>query len=586
MLVNRGILRLTGPVRGLMALSVTVNLLVTAAGVAQIILISRLLSRAFAGSWNSQDVLLTGMGLAACLAVRLLGTLAAHRTAFQIASTLRVFLRDRLFGMVLRQGLEYQKNVSTGSLVSLAVDGVEALETYFGRYLPHLFFSMLAPVGLFAVAAPVHLPSALVLLAAVPLIPLSIAAISRWARRVAGAFWNRYEGLSARFLEGMLGLATLKVYNRDGDRAAELARQCWSFRNDTMRLLRMQLTSISAMDLIGLGSVALAVILAARDMAAGRLDLTGGVMVMLLGTEFFRPLRQLGSYYHAGINGMAAGDKMARLLAADEASGLRRGPAARLDVDCQPRLTFEGVSFSYEPGRPVLEDFSLAIEPGTTVALVGASGAGKSTVAHLLAGFLRPDQGTIRWNGTDLQEISRESLRANLAMVAQNVYVFAGSIADNLRLAKANATDDELLASCRQAGLEPYVSSLPAGLDTPVGERGARLSGGQRQKLGLARAFLRNAPVYVFDEATANVDAAGEEQIWQAIHALAAGRTSLIITHRLSSVREADRIVVLRDGRAAEQGTHVQLMAQGGLYRQMVDEQSRLEAYTGERWSR
>ena len=509
---------------------------------------------------------------AAALAVRAACTLLASRMSFRSARAVKRTLRERLYRKLLALGPSYQEQVNTSEVVQVAVEGIDQLETYFGSYLPQFFYAMLAPVTLFAVLAPVSFPAAVVLFLCVPLIPLSIVAVQRWAKKLLSKYWGQYTALGDTFLEDLQGLTTLKIYQADGYKQEQMDQQAERFRKITMKVLTMQLNSITIMDLVAYGGAALGILLAISQFRAGSVDLAGCLLIIVLAADFFLPMRLLGSFFHIAMNGMAASEKMFRILDLPvPAAGDQPFPA-----DCSIRC--ENVGFSYDPGREVLKGVSLACPAGGFTALVGESGCGKSTLAALLTGRNRGYTGSITVGGVELSRLDAAGLLENVTYISHQSYLFKGTVEENLRLARPNATEEELWQALEQVNLAAFLRG-EQGLSTQLLEGASNLSGGQRQRLALARGLLRRSPVYLFDEATSNIDVESENDIMAVIRQLAKERTVLLISHRLANVVDAQQIYVLEHGAVAERGTHQQLLEQGGLYRRLWDAQYALEHY-------
>ena len=509
---------------------------------------------------------------AAALAVRAACTLLASRMSFRSARAVKRTLRERLYRKLLALGPSYQEQVNTSEVVQVAVEGIDQLETYFGSYLPQFFYAMLAPVTLFAVLAPVSFPAAVVLFLCVPLIPLSIVAVQRWAKKLLSKYWGQYTALGDTFLEDLQGLTTLKIYQADGYKQEQMDQQAERFRKITMKVLTMQLNSITIMDLVAYGGAALGILLAVSQFRAGAVDLAGCLLIIVLAADFFLPMRLLGSFFHIAMNGMAASEKMFRILDLPvPAAGDQPFPA-----DCSIRC--EEVGFSYDPGREVLKGVSLACPAGGFTALVGESGCGKSTLAALLTGRNRGYTGSITVGGVELSRLDAAGLLENVTYISHQSYLFKGTVEENLRLARPNATEEELWQALEQVNLAAFLRR-EQGLSTQLLEGASNLSGGQRQRLALARGLLRRSPVYLFDEATSNIDVESENDIMAVIRQLAKERTVLLISHRLANVVEAQQIYVLEHGAVAERGAHRQLLEQGGLYRRLWDAQYALEHY-------
>ena len=510
------------------------------------------------------------LALAGAAAVRMACTEAAARMAHKASRAVKLALRRQIYAKLLRLGPAYRQQVNTAEVVQAAVEGVDQLESYFGAYLPQFFYSMLAPLTLFAVLAPVCLPAAAALLICVPLIPAAIAAVQTWAKKLLSKYWGQYTALGDSFLENLQGLTTLKIYSADERRNEEMNRETEQFRRITMRVLTMQLNSISIMDLVAFGGAALGIGLAVSQYTAGRLSLGGCVLVLLLSADFFLPMRQLGSYFHIAMNGMAASDRIFRLLDMPEP------PAGGKPVPADTAIRCRDLRFGYEPGREILRGVDLDLPRGGFVALVGESGCGKSTLAALLTGRVKGWQGQVTMGGVPLEELDETGLLRTVTCLGHNAWLCKGTLADNLRLGAPDATDEQLWDALKRAKLDGFARQA-GGLDAPVAERGANLSGGQRQRLALARALLQDSPVYIFDEATSNIDAESENDIMSEIHRLARTRTVLLISHRLANAAGADRIYVLENGRVAQQGRHAELLAAGGLYARLWNTQQELE---------
>ena len=421
------------------------------------------------------------LALAGAAAVRMACTEAAARMAHKASRAVKLALRRQIYAKLLRLGPAYRQQVNTAEVVQAAVEGVDQLESYFGAYLPQFFYSMLAPLTLFAVLAPVCLPAAAALLICVPLIPAAIAAVQTWAKKLLSKYWGQYTALGDSFLENLQGLTTLKIYSADERRNEEMNREAEQFRRITMRVLTMQLNSISIMDLVAFGGAALGIGLAVSQYTAGRLSLGGCVLVLLLSADFFLPMRQLGSYFHIAMNGMAASDRIFRLLDMPEP------PAGGKPVPADTAIRCRDLRFGYEPGREILRGVDLDLPQGGFMALVGESGCGKSTLAALLTGRVKGWQGQVTMGGVPLEELDETGLLRTVTCLGHNAWLCKGTLADNLRLGAPDATDEQLWDALKRAKLDGFARQA-GGLDAPVAERGANLSGGQRQRLALARA--------------------------------------------------------------------------------------------------
>ena len=541
------------------------------ANIAMMSAITELLAALYAGNVTQQRLIITAAVTLAAVAVRYSCTVGASRMGYLSSKAVKKTLRGAIYDKLLRLGASYSEQVKTSEVVQVAVEGVDQLETYFGAYLPQFFYAMLAPLTLFVVLCFVSVPAAVVLLICVPLIPAAIAAVQKWAKKLLSTYWGQYTALGDTFLENLQGLTTLKIYQADDFKNDEMNAEAEKFRKITMKVLTMQLNSITIMDLIAYGGAALGVIMAAAQLRAGKIDLAGALLIILLAVDFFIPMRQLGSFFHIAMNGMAASDKIFRLLDLPEPE--------QGGVACpEGSIVCQDLRFSYEPEREILHGVDLTIPQGKFVSLVGESGCGKSTVSAILMGRNRGYTGSVTVGGAELRDISERSLMENITYVSHQSYLFKGTVRDNLLMGRSDAGDDEFWQVLEQVNLADFLRS-EAGLDTRLTERGENLSGGQRQRLALARALLHDSPVYIFDEATSNIDVESENDIMAQIHALAGRKTMLLISHRLANVTASDEIYVLDRGNIVQHGTHDALLQQGGAYAALWSAQQALEHY-------
>lgn len=541
--------------------------------IAVVFSITALLEGAVTGNLQTQDMVRTAAVFAAAALIRFGCDRGAAHASFAASVDVKRILREKIYDKLLRLGASYREQTATSEVVQMAAEGVEQLETYFGRYLPQLFYSLLAPVTLFAVLSFVSLKASVVLLICVPLIPISIVAVQKFAKRLLSRYWGVYTGLGDSFLENLQGLTTLKIYQADGQKAEEMDQEAERFRNITMKVLTMQLNSTSVMDIVAYGGAAAGMIVAVSEYLSGTLSFAGALTIILLASEFFIPLRLLGSFFHIAMNAMAASDKIFCLLDLPEPEkGTKESGGSSLDVD------FENVSFSYEEDRQILKEISFRIPAGSMVSLVGESGCGKSTAAAVLMGRNRGYQGSVRLGGVELSEVSEESLMKSVTRVAHNSYLFKGTVEENLRMGKPDANRQEMIAVLRKVNLWGFLEAQE-GLDTKIQEKGSNFSGGQCQRLALARALLHDTPVYIFDEATSNIDVESEEMIMEVIRELAKTRTVLLISHRLANVVTSDCIYMMVQGEIREAGTHQELMQKDGSYQKLFESQQKLENY-------
>lgn len=570
MMINKRLIAAVGESKKYIAANVALQWVSLAANILIMGVFCRVLAGLYAGAPAPGALVRAALLVLAAVVVRIACGVGASRMAFLSSRAVKLRLRGLVYDKLLRLGASYREQVSTGEVVQVAVEGVDQLETYFGAYLPQFFYAMLAPLTLFAVLCRVNLPAATVLLVCVPLIPVAIAAVQTWAKKLLSKYWGQYTALGDTFLENLQGLTTLKIYQADGFKNEEMNRESEKFRRITMKVLAMQLNSITIMDLVAYGGAAAGIVLAALAFRDGRIGLEGALFIMLLAADFFLPMRLLGSYFHIAMNGMAASDKIFRLLDAPEPAAGTRAVGQDVTIRC------ENLTFGYETDRPVLRGVDLQAEPGAFVALVGESGCGKSTIAGILTGRNRGWSGKVTVGGVSLADISEESLLSTITYVGHQSYLFKGTVGDNLRMGAPNADDAALWRVLEEVNLADFLRG-EQGLDTPVAERGANLSGGQCQRLALARAILHDSPVYIFDEATSNIDVESENDIMDRIRAMAGTKTVILISHRLANVEPADRIYVMQDGRTAECGTHTRLLAQNGEYARLWKAQQALE---------
>ena len=497
----------------------------------------------------------------------------ASYASYRASVDVKRILRDRIYSKLLRLGAAYREKVTTSEVVQMAAEGVEQLETYFGKYLSQLFYSLLAPVTLFAVLSFINWKASLVLLICVPLIPVSIFAVQKIAKRLLNKYWGIYTELGDSFLENLQGLTTLKIYRSDEKKAEEMDEESQRFRRITMKVLTMQLNSTSVMDMIAYGGAAVGMIVTLSEFMKGNLSVHGALMLILLAAEFFIPLRLLGSFFHIAMNGMAASDKIFALLDLPEPEQKSEWlDGMEMDIE------FSGVHFSYEADREILKGVDMEFPAGSFTSIVGASGCGKSTAAAILMGRNQGYSGSVTIEGKELSDIQEESLMDQITLVSHNSYLFKGTVEDNLRMGSPDASEEEMKEALMKVNLWGFLHSQQ-GLQTPILEKGSNFSGGQCQRLAIARALLHDTPVYIFDEATSNIDAESEEMIMDVIHQLAQTKTILLISHRLANVVKSDRIYMMKDGSVAENGTHDQLIRQNGEYAKLYRSQMELEQY-------
>lgn len=579
------------------------------------------------------NLLLALLVLLTVCVVKYLTSRSAASFGTEAAERVKLALRERLYRKMLAMGPSYASRVRTADVVQSAGEGIDQIQSFFELFLPQLFYAVLAPVTLFAVLMPVNIPAAVVLLACAPLIVLVVGVVAMSAARAFKRYWGKYTDMGAAFLDNMQGLETLKAFDADDRAAADMDEKAEAFRRMTMQVLQIQLRSLTAMDAVAYGGTAAGIGVAAWQFLVGGVDLAGAMIVVFLSASFFLPLRQLGSYFHVAMNGMTSTRRIFALLDAPEPE---RGDAALPGDGRDLTVTFNAVAYRYADAAncadtdsdtsqvplsaddstgtdsdtdtsaaatafpaPALTDVSFTARPGTLTAIVGESGSGKSTTAALLAGTLAGYEGSITLSAgaaidgatpdpaeldaidlqsVELRDLSADAMTSAVSLVSSRSHLFAGTLRENLLMAAPQAADDdELWAALELTHIADFVREQPEGLDMPIAPDAANLSGGQRQRIAIARALLRNTPIYVFDEATSSVDAESEAVILDTIRELAQSATVIMITHRMANAVTADQVVVFDHGRVAETGTHTALMARGGVYADLFRAQQVIE---------
>ncbi|CAB3900407.1 ATP-binding cassette domain-containing protein [Achromobacter mucicolens] len=575
--------RLTEGLRAGMAGGIFLGLLALAAGIARYVFLGQLLARVFDGApW--QDWAAPALCVAAMVLLRAFlddwRTVQANRTSAAIQHTLRARLYDRIVAL----GPAWFAIQRTGGVMLTVVDGVEQLQTFFGQYLPQVAIAAAAPFAIFAVIAFWDVPTALVFLAAALFALFGPMAVHMLDRRASLARSRSLNEFGEEFLDAVQGLPTLKSYGQGKAWGERLAARARSLSDNTFWVLSVSLLTRGISDLgVALGA-ALALTLGAWRVAAGDMSVEALLIVLMAGTEIFRPLRDLRAVLHRGMLGQSAAASIHALMdaqpltpapdTAGQAGAVQAGAVQTDAARLAPTIEFDDVAFSYTPERAAHQGLAFRIAAGERVGVVGPSGAGKSTIVRLLLRECVPQGGVVRVGGHDINTLDTQFLLSHFALVSQDITLFHGTIDDNLRLGRPDATHDEVRAAARAANIDDFIMALPDGYATRIGERGLQLSGGQRQRVAIARALLRDAPILILDEALSSVDTENEALIQQALDRLMAGRTTLILAHRLASVIGADRILVLDQGRVAESGPHAALMRQGGLYHRLMHEQA------------
>lgn len=570
-MIKKRLIELLGDSKKYIYLSVLFKWMALISQIAIVYASVNLIKLVFEGSFETALVLKQLGVFMLALVLRVVSEKLIIKSSYMSSRDVKNILRNKIFDKLERIGSNYSESVSTAEVVQMTTEGVEQLEIYFGQYLPQFFYSMIAPITLFAVISFISVKVATILLICVPLIPVSIVMVQKFAKKLLGRYWNTYTSLGDSFLENLQGLTTLKIYKADEYKAKEMDEEATKFRRITMKVLVMQLNSISVMDIVALGGAAIGMVFAIRGVMAGSISIFGAFFIILLSAEFFIPMRMLGSFFHIAMNGMAASDKIFALLDLPETKdGTQSIDASDLT------MKIENLNFSYDESRQILKNINMIFDKNF-VAIVGKSGCGKSTIAKILCAKLKNYSGELKIGAVDFPNVKKSSLMKNLTSVTHNAYIFKGTIRDNLKMA-GQISDGDMLKAIDIVNLTSLIDERD-GLDTEILEGGSNLSGGEKQRLALARAILKNSPIYIFDEATSNVDVESEDIIMNAIKELAKSKKVIMISHKLSNIVDADRIYFMEDGEILNSGTHDELIANCGEYKEMYNHQQSLENY-------
>ena len=571
MMIDKRLIRTVRESKKYIAWNVIYQWISLVANITMMVSIADLLSRLFANTADRENFVCTVIVVAAAVGIRYFRAVQSAKMGYLSSKAVKKVLREKIYRKLLRLGSSYKEKAQTSEIVQISVEGVEQLETYFGAYLPQFFYAMLAPLTLFIVLGFVNVPAAAVLLVCVPLIPAAIAAVQTWAKKLLSKYWGQYTALGDTFLENLQGLTTLKIYRADDFKNDEMNVEAEKFRKITMKVLTMQLNSITIMDLIAYGGAALGIVMSVTQYSKGNVSLAGCLLIIMLSADFFIPMRQLGSFFHIAMNGMAAGQKIFRLLDLPEAEE-KKADCPKGDIVCRD------LHFSYDNDREILSGVNMTFKRGAFTAIVGESGCGKSTISAILTGRNKGYGGTVSVGETELPEIREADLMENITYISHQSYLFKGTVRDNLLMGKPDASDSELWEVLERVNLADFVRN-EKGLDTGLSEKASNLSGGQCQRLALARALLHDSPIYIFDEATSNIDVESENDIMNEIQNLAESKTVILISHRLVNVVKADAIYVMVNGKIAESGKHRELLENKADYEKLWEAQQRLENY-------
>jgi ATP-binding cassette subfamily C protein CydD len=568
--VNRELVREVRSARVSLGLTVALGLLAAAATIFQLVAFSKVVARVFLQGQDLKEVcglLLLLIGASCLRSVLVWGReVAAQRGAVRVKSE----LRERLFAHVLRLGPSYTVGERTGELTTTATEGVEKLDAYVGRYLPQVFLSVLVPLMIAGYISPRDPSSAVLLLVTAPAIPVLMVLVGGYAEEHTRRQWRALSRMGASFLDAMQGLTTSKIFGRSADEGEKVAAASEEFRRRTMKVLRYAFLSGFVLEFMTAAAIGLVAVTLGVRVISGNVPFEVAFLVLLLAPEFYKPLRELGAHRHAGMEGSAAADRIFEILATP--ARVRQASDNLGPVSDGISIELSGVGYTYpESETAALRELTLTLPANTLTALVGRSGSGKSTVVNLLMRFVDPESGTIRANGVEIMKHSAKAWREKLALVPQRPHLFHGNVLENIRLARPGASREEIERAAELAGADGFIRQLPDGFATQIGERGARLSGGEAQRIAIARAFLKDTPVLIMDEPTSSLDPESERLIRTALKRLTERRTVLVVAHRLNTVYGADKIAVLDWGRLAETGTHRDLVQNHGLYASLVN---------------
>ena len=588
MMINKRLINEMGDTKKYIKLQVFLQWIALLCNIVMVFTLTSLLQKAINVGVQTGEVIKTALVFIVVMAIRNIVMYKESVCSGESSKVVKSKLRHMIYEKLLKIGDKYQDKFSTSEILQVSAEGVEQLEIYFSKYLPQLFYSLLAPMTLFVLVSFMSLKTAFVLFICVPLIPISIIRIQKFAKKLLAKYWGSYVQLGDHFLDNMQGLTTLKVYQSDEFKNEEMNVDAENFRRITMKVLTMQLNSVTLMDLIAYGGSALGVVFASLEFAQGNIEFSQALAIILLSAEFFIPLRLLGSFFHIAMNGMAASEKMFRLIDMEEDSSIEKeyfnnGKEVSVDKNTEDKayISGENIVFGYEEGKNVIKGISFEIPKNSFVSIVGESGCGKSTLASILMGYNKINSGKLSIKNRNAEEISTDEKMKLMTMVSFQNYLFKGTVRENLLMGRDDIKDDKLLDALKSVNLYEFFSTLE-GLDTKIAEQASNLSGGQRQRLCIARALLHNSEIYIFDEATSNINVESEEIIVDLIKKLKREKTVIQITHRLANVVESDEIYMMDSGNIVERGTHKELMERKGQYEKMYTAQKELELYVRE----
>ncbi len=567
-MINKRLIKIVPAASSHIAKNVILQITGLISNIILMITISIFISGLIAKTVIPTDFIVYAVIIILCIVVKIFTIYFANTQSYLASKSVKNILREKIYDKLVKLGSKYTKKLSSAELLQMSVEGVEQLETYFGNFLPQLFYSMISPLILFSVVSFINIKIAIILFVCVPLIPISIVLVQKFAKKLLAKYWGEYLGLGDNFLENLQGLNTLKIYSSDEFKHKQMNKQAERFRIITMKVLSMQLNSIIVMDIVAYGGAALGIIFALVEFNAGNIPLFGMLAIMMLSADFFLPLRILGSFFHIAMNGIAASKKIFSLLDIEEDT-----PKTKEVKDVNIKIS--ELNFAYDE-KQILQGINMHIPKNSFVSIVGKSGCGKSTIAGILTQSNENYNGSVNIGTVELSEVSRDSLSKKITLVSANSYIFKGTVRENLIMAKSNTTDEEMWEILTKVNLAEFLHN-ENGLDTALLEKGSNFSGGQCQRLALARALLHDSETYIFDEATSNIDSDSENEIMNIIKELAKRKTIILISHRLLNVVNSDMIYLLKDGKLSESGTHTQLLSNKSYYSELWNTQQNLE---------
>lgn len=582
-MINKRLIKLMGEAKKFIGFHVFFQLINLSLNIIAIFLIADFLQKAFEKNILNKDIIKVSIGILIIIILRFIFNILTAKMSYLASGKVKQTLREKIYSKLLKLGSSYREKFSTGEIVQISMEGVDQLEVYFGRYLPQFFYSMFAPIILFAVLSSISVKASVILLLCVPLIPISIIVIVKIAKKILKKYWGSYSDLGEVFLENLNGLTTLKIYKADERKNKEMNIKAENFRIATMNVLKMQLNSITVMDIIAYGGAALGIIISVKEFINGNINLAGAFSIIMLSAEFFIPLRLLGSFFHIAMNGISASEKMFEILDMEEDD-------KRINkIDSKnENIIFNNLNFGYNKEKTILKNINMTIKEKSFVSIVGQSGSGKSTIAGLISLRNENYRGSIKIGDIELSTIDKDDLMKKVVIVDHNSYLFEGDVYENLKITDIAKISEEkmeerieekMIEALKQVGLYDFLES-ENGLKTKITEKASNLSGGQRQRLAIARAILYDGDIYIFDEAASNVDAESEESIMNIIKDIAKTKTVILISHRLFNCRFSDYIYFLKDGFIKEEGSHEELINLNGEYANIYKEQINLENIT------